>query len=161
MSILAVEQFTSGIASRSGRLPSAYQSGLLGSGAGLNTLAVDREMMEDLLDEILAATAAFAQVQGGSFGNIDGYAPQLSTPLVEEGRRATRRRERELLWLQTHRAELQQFVGQWIVLEGDQMVARGADPVEVVREARAKGIRRPFVHRIQRGRTKGEGYLGL
>lgn len=160
MSILAVEQFTSGIASRSSGLPSAYQSGLLGSGAGLNTLAVDREMMEDLLDEILSATA-FAQVQGGSFGNIGGYAPQLSTPLVEEGRRATRRRERELLWLQTHRAELQQFVGQWIVLEGDQIVARGADPVEVVREARAKGIRRPFVHRVQRGRTKGEGYLGL
>jgi hypothetical protein len=161
MSILAMEQFTSGIVSKSSRLPSAYQSGLLGSGAGLNTLAANRVTMENLLAEILSATRAFAQAQVVSSGSIHGYAPQLSMPFVDEGRPATRRRERERLWRQTHRAELQQFVGQWIVLEGEQVVARGADPVEVVREARAKGIRGPFVHRVQRGRTKGEGYLGL
>jgi hypothetical protein len=161
MSILAMEQVTSGIVSKSSRLPSAYQSGLLGSGAGLKTLVANRVAMEDLLEEILSATRAFAQVQVGSSGSIHGYAPQLSIPLVDEGRPATRRRERELLWLQTHRAELQQFVGQWIVLEGEQVVAHGADPVAVVREARAKGIGGPFVYRVQPERTKGEGYLGL
>jgi len=70
-------------------------------------------------------------------------------------------RERELCWLREHRNELQGLAGQWVVIEGQALVASGPDPVEVVREARRKGVRVPFVRRIDESRLMGTGEIGL
>jgi|SRR5918996_1533515 hypothetical protein len=54
-------------------------------------------------------------------------------------------RHRELEWRRTHREELRQFAGQWVVLEGEEVVSHGKDPLQVVAEARARGVRVPYV----------------
>lgn len=46
-------------------------------------------------------------------------------------------RDRELEWRRTHREALCNFAGQWVVLEGDAIVAHGTDPQQTVIEARA------------------------
>lgn len=71
------------------------------------------------------------------------------------------RRARELGWLQTHRNEVRAYAGQWIVLEGEEIIAHGPDPAEVVRLARERGVRVPLVLRIESDRPEGAGYMGL
>ena len=54
-------------------------------------------------------------------------------------------RAQELEWRRTHREVLRNFAGQWVVLEGEEVVAHGKDPQQVIVEARAKGIRVPYI----------------
>ncbi len=54
-------------------------------------------------------------------------------------------RTRELEWRRTHREVLRNFAGQWVVLEGEQIVTHGKDPQQVVVDARAKGIPVPYI----------------
>ena len=58
-------------------------------------------------------------------------------------------RERELEWCQTHAEVLQAYTGQWVVLEGEEIIANGGDPAELVDQARSKGIPVPFVLYIE------------
>jgi Family of unknown function (DUF5678) len=58
-------------------------------------------------------------------------------------------RSRELEWCRTHTEVLRQFAGQWIVLEGEEIVAHRDDPLQVVAEARAKGIRVPYIFYVE------------
>ncbi len=48
-------------------------------------------------------------------------------------------------WLAENR---QNFLGQWVCLDGDRLVANGADAVKIYKEAREKGIEVPFVEHI-------------
>ncbi len=48
-------------------------------------------------------------------------------------------------WLAENR---QNFLGQWVCLDGDRLVAHGADAVKIYKEAREKGIEVPFVEHI-------------
>lgn len=73
----------------------------------------------------------------------------------------SKRRQRELRWLQTHREELRKFAGQWIAIEGEEIVAHGPNAAEVAREARSRGVRVPFIHRVEHERPTGVVYLGL
>lgn len=57
-------------------------------------------------------------------------------------------------WLRQHRHE---YIGQWIVLDGDRLVGHGDDPVPIVAQARAEGVRIPFVERI---RDESEPFCG-
>ena len=54
-------------------------------------------------------------------------------------------RTRELEWRCAHREVLRNFAGQWVVLEGEEIVTHGKHPQQVVIEARAKGIRVPYI----------------
>lgn len=58
------------------------------------------------------------------------------------------RRSKEMQYLSLHQDELQAYAGQWIVLEGEEIISHHTDAVAAVEEARAKGIKRPFVTRI-------------
>lgn len=58
---------------------------------------------------------------------------------------ASGHRSRELDWCRTHAEVLRRFAGQWIVLEGEEIVAHGDDPLQVVAEARAKAIPVPYI----------------
>ena len=69
---------------------------------------------------------------------FDPLQPHLGPP-------ASGHRTRELEWRRTHREVLRNFAGQWVVLEGEEIVAHGKDPQQVVVEARAKGIRVPYI----------------
>jgi len=68
------------------------------------------------------------------------HSPPSHSELVAPGHRS-----QELKWCQTHRESLQAFKSQWVVLEGEQVIAHGENPVQVVAEARARGIRVPYI----------------
>ena len=71
------------------------------------------------------------------------------TSSAETVPRKLRHREREHAWRRTHGDVLRAYTGQWLVLEGEEIVAHGADPSELVRKARARGIRSPFVFFVE------------
>lgn len=70
-----------------------------------------------------------------------------------------RDRETELRWLDSNRKKLEErYSGEWIVLEGQQVVSHGRDAALVLSEARARGTSVPFLIRIP---SKDEGRLAL
>lgn len=48
-------------------------------------------------------------------------------------------------WLEEHSEE---YMNQWVCLEGDRLIAHGTDALEVHRQAVEQGIKSPFVHHI-------------
>ncbi|MGI8670578.1 MAG: hypothetical protein ACR2J3_12165 [Aridibacter sp.] len=48
-------------------------------------------------------------------------------------------------WIAEHKKE---YLGQWVCLDGDDLISFGSDAIEVDKEARAKGIKAPFLERI-------------
>lgn len=52
---------------------------------------------------------------------------------------------KELRWLKEHRHE---YMGQWIALDGDRLVAHGTNAREIFQTAREAGIKVPFVEQI-------------
>jgi hypothetical protein len=54
-------------------------------------------------------------------------------------------RIREQQWIDTHRNE---YLGQWVVVEGDQLIVHGHDARKVYEAARANGIDVPFLVRV-------------
>jgi len=66
-------------------------------------------------------------------------APALSPP----------RRQREQAWCRHHGEELEAYVGQWVVLEGEEIVAHGHEPARVVDQARERGIEIPYVFYVE------------
>lgn len=62
---------------------------------------------------------------------------------------ASGHRSRELEWARTHKEVLRQFAGQWVVLEGEELVTHGNNPLQVVTEARAKGVQVPYIFRVE------------
>ncbi len=51
-----------------------------------------------------------------------------------------------LKWVDEHRKE---YDGQFVLLEGGEMIAHGTDPKLLYEEARRLGIRAPFVKRVK------------
>ena len=57
-------------------------------------------------------------------------------------------------WLKAHRHE---YIGKWIVLDGDRLIGAGDDPRPIVAQARAAGVTQPFVEFI---RDTSEPFMG-
>jgi Family of unknown function (DUF5678) len=51
-----------------------------------------------------------------------------------------------LQWVDENRKK---FDGQWVVLDGNELISHGTDAKEVYDNARAKGIQTPFLKRIK------------
>ncbi|HXU35982.1 MAG TPA: DUF5678 domain-containing protein [Blastocatellia bacterium] len=69
----------------------------------------------------------------------------MSSKTFPEVRRSTRPyndRRRELAWLAAHEEE---YAGQWVLLEGERLVAHGDDPLSFREIARAERIEVPFI----------------
>ena len=70
-------------------------------------------------------------------------------------------RDHELAWRHSHRDELQRrFAGEWVVLEGEEVVAHSGDAAQAMEQARAKGIAVPFVFYVDSPRPDVV-YIGL
>lgn len=83
---------------------------------------------------------------GGS--TIAGAAAYASIP-AEASRPLSAHRSRELEWRRTHVDILRAFSGQWVALEGEEIIAHGTDPLRVVARAREKGISVPYIFRVE------------
>ena len=53
--------------------------------------------------------------------------------------------DREHAWLEQHRDE---YLGQWVALDGDRLLAHGTEAKEVYDTARASGVKVPFMEQI-------------
>lgn len=57
-------------------------------------------------------------------------------------------------WIQENREE---FDGQWVALDGENLLAHGADGKKVHAEAQAKGVKTPLMHRVSVKETQPFG----
>lgn len=62
--------------------------------------------------------------------------------------------ERERAWVEAHRDE---YLGQWVALDGDHLVAHGTDARTVYEAARAQGVEIPYIDRVEK---KVEAFMG-
>ncbi len=60
-----------------------------------------------------------------------------------------RSRQREQEWCRTHLELLHSYTGQWVVLEGEEIVAHGSDVTRLVKQARNRGIQSPYVFFVE------------
>ena len=61
----------------------------------------------------------------------------------------SRFRNAELEWRRTHLQTLNSLENQWVVVEGTELVAHGRDPVAVIKEAKSKGVRTPYIFFVE------------
>lgn len=55
-----------------------------------------------------------------------------------------------LRWIDEHR---QEFLGKWVCLDGETLVSYGEDAKKVYAEAKAKGIKIPFIEQVREKET--------
>jgi hypothetical protein len=70
-------------------------------------------------------------------------------------------RQREFEWIETHADEMRRLAGEWVVLEGDQLVAHGKNAARVFATAKRKGIAVPFVFYVEPPAVEGTVHIGL
>jgi len=84
-------------------------------------------------------------------------SPAVINPPVS---RAGGYRTRELEWRRNNAQALRRFAGQWVALEGEEIISHGPDPVAVAADARARGIRTPYIFYVD-SLAKGVIRIGL
>ena len=67
---------------------------------------------------------------------------------------AYRTNEQERAWINAHRDE---YLGQWVALDGDHLIAHGADARTVYEAARAQGVEIPYIDRVE---PQVEAFIG-
>ncbi len=61
----------------------------------------------------------------------------------------------EMAWLKAHGND---YLGQWVALDGDRLVAHGADARAVRDEARRQGVEVPLMHRPSGTETEPQAF---
>lgn len=69
--------------------------------------------------------------------------PQRNAETVEQ---QLERFRKAMQWIKEHRAE---YLGQWVVLVGDRLISHGFDSRQVDAEAKAAGIKVPFLAQVR------------
>lgn len=75
---------------------------------------------------------------------VEDVQEEASAPTSAHG---YRRREQE--WRRTQGDVLQNYAGKWLVLEGEEIIAHGDDPADLVSKARQRGIRSPYIFFVE------------
>lgn len=57
-------------------------------------------------------------------------------------------RERELRFFEAHPELEQQFAGQWVALDGDELISHGSELAKVLQAAQDAGHPTPFITRV-------------
>jgi hypothetical protein len=107
----------------------------------------------------------WAKILGNEAGFVVGHASfsdpiQSIQPLrVEVDRSVTNAfRERETKWRRTNAEALKSFENEWVVLEGDEIIAHGDNPIRVIEEARSKGISTPYIFFVE---SQSKDYVNI
>jgi Family of unknown function (DUF5678) len=138
-------------------------------------------LQREIVDEKKAQLRSPALMGVGSIGFLGlmvGLASHLApeafvpselppTPIGNMQRPTTSRhsvaisfRNRELEWRRTHPEILKSLENEWVVLEGEEIIAHGPNPIEVVATARSKGIKTPYVFYVE-SFSEGVSKMGL
>jgi len=62
--------------------------------------------------------------------------------------------EQERTWIEVHR---EQYLNQWVALDGDRLLAHGMDAKQVYDEARQQGVTSPYLERVS---GEEEAFIG-
>ena len=58
-------------------------------------------------------------------------------------------RQREQAWRLANKEVLNGYADQWVVLEGEEIIAHGTEPTELVQVARDRGIQSPYIFFVE------------
>ena len=95
------------------------------------------------LEQIIDEARALSPAEKGKLRQaLDSELEQPAPP----SKPSYRTFERENAWLEAHRDE---YLGQWVAVEGDSLVAHGTNPREVYLAARDSGIEVPYLVRVE------------
>lgn len=81
----------------------------------------------------------------GEWARRQQSAPQGSNGKNAEVEEEIRKYKLATEWIAEHREE---YLGQWVCLDGDNLISHGEDAVEVHAEAKGIGIKIPFVVQV-------------
>ena len=70
---------------------------------------------------------------------------QATAPRQEAVRQQIAKFQQAMHWIEQHRA---QYLGQWVVLDGDRLITHGLDGKQVYEQAKAAGIAVPFIEHV-------------
>lgn len=122
----------------------------------------DNSTFQILRTAILSNLLLYAHATG--YLHLPPSSLSATTPIGGEPRRpespAWGHRSREVAFQEAHPEVLRPFAGQWVVLEGETIIAHGDDPARVVSDARSKGVRIPYVLFVEEA-TDDVAWIGL
>lgn len=101
-----------------------------------------RSVALQLAPEIEAELIAAAAARGSSVDRVAREALELYQKFHSPGSRPPRHRATEIAW--TRRPDAR-YRGEWVALEGEAVVAHGADNRAVYESARLQGFESPFL----------------
>lgn len=110
-------------------------------------------------EKIIESVRALPKVEREKFFNWAETEKQ-ELLLEKEAEKASLKAEQikfqaAMSWIDENR---QKYVGEWVCLDGDKLVAHGADAVKLFREAKEKGIEISFVeHLVEENKPCGGG----
>jgi hypothetical protein len=104
-------------------------------------------MSIQLAPEIEAGLRAEAAARGMDVDTliasaVKAYLSEAQAPVPTSRQVPSRDRSAEMAWAASPDAR---FFGQWVVLEGGQVVASGSNPKRLYEDVRAKGVSSPFL----------------
>jgi len=91
---------------------------------------------------------------------IDTMAKMGTARKRQEIVRSTHR-QREFEWIEAHADEMRRLAGEWVVIEGEELIAHGKNASRVVASARRKGIKVPFVFFVESPDSQSTVQFGL
>ena len=99
------------------------------------------QMLEPLMKAAPVKNGLRSQTASSKNGVKNGTAPKQKLEPIH-----TPDRSREMQWLHDHSRE---YIGQWVALDGDRLIAHGPDAKAVYAAARADGAYLPLVDSIE------------
>ena len=97
------------------------------------------------LEQIIDEARALSPAEKGKLRQALDRELEQPAPF-QSSKHSYRTFERENAWLETHRDE---YLGQWVAVEGDSLVAHGTNPREVYLAARESGVEVPYLVRVE------------
>ena len=97
------------------------------------------------LEQIIEEARALSPAEKGKLRQALDRELEQPVPL-QSSKPSYRTFKCENAWLDAHRDE---YLGQWVAVEGDSLVAHGSNPREVYLAARDSGIEVPFLVRVE------------
>ncbi len=97
-------------------------------------------------EEMLENVRSLPKFEREKFFKLIESEKVQATTKDEELKLSNEKFQLALKWIEDHKEE---FDGQWVVLDGNNLISHGTDSKTVCDEARAKGIEVPFLKRVK------------
>lgn len=117
--------------------------------ADIGLASEGRWMVQCSTDDVGIHLVGVTSPIGGEYRRWVTYTGLGGIQIYQAKSAPANHRVRELKFQESNPAALRPFIGQWVVLEGESILAHGSDPVRVVADARSQGVRVPYVFYVE------------